>query len=161
MMESPPPEPQDGEPPAENVQENMEICDDEPVESGSEADNKPDNNEICLLVKNTRIKAVKSDLVKCSPYFKAMFSMEFNQQKRTEFEIEILKPDAVEDIVKFCSGKNGINLTWNNVYDMTKAATYLQVEEAVKLCSRFLTKVIVFENAREIFEMAELFAGQT
>ena len=116
------------------------------------------NRQLCdvvLAVESKLIPAHRLVLSAFSPYFHAMFTSELRESKEDTITLQGLNAEAVEAIVHFAYEAK-INITEENVQNITNAASVLQIESVRNLCSDFLKTQLHPSNCLGIMNFAEV-----
>ncbi|XP_075052664.1 kelch-like protein 34 [Mixophyes fleayi] len=101
--------------------------------------------DVCLVVDGHEFPAHKSLLACSSDYFKAMFKDYTKESKATVIHLKVITPTGLQNILDFIY-TSWLSLSMNTLEDTLEAATYLQVMDALPLCSKFLINSCDLEN---------------
>ena len=91
-----------------------------------------------------------------SPFFKALFSKNWNQSTTITLDEEFLDPEIMEDLLKFMYS-NTIYLTTENVYSLCIASHFLQMEELLKETEKYLEKHFSLSNVFDLLKLSKKF----
>ncbi|CAF4439469.1 unnamed protein product, partial [Adineta steineri] len=98
-------------------------------------------------------------LIATSDYFKAMFNGAMSESQSDHVELKGFDKSStgVESMIDFCySGL--LNITFNNIDELLHAATHLQINNAIDLCSKFLIESCTINNCIDIYKIADLYS---
>ncbi|CAB3401382.1 unnamed protein product [Caenorhabditis bovis] len=108
-----------------------------------------------LIVENRRLSAHKVVLAAAIPYFNGMFTCHMIEEKLTEISLPYMQYDVVEKLVNFVyTGE--LAITTNNVQSLMMGASFFQLMQVVKECSRFLVQRLHHTNCLSIYEFFKL-----
>jgi hypothetical protein len=65
--------------------------------------------------------------------------------------------NGVESIINFCYS-GSILITFDNIDELLHAATHLQINEAISLCSQFLIESCTIKNCIDIYKISDLYS---
>lgn len=118
------------------------------------------NNTLCdysLKADNFEMKVHKVVMASCSDYFRVMLTGEMRESREGAVELKGVTASGLRRVVDFAYTGN-IELTSENVEDVLAAATHLQVNDAVELCSKYLEATITVDNCVDILNLAEMYS---
>ncbi|XP_067401120.1 kelch-like protein 34 [Emydura macquarii macquarii] len=101
--------------------------------------------DILLKVKENEFPAHKSLLACSSDYFRAMFKSYTKESKASVIHLQVISPTGLQHVLDFIY-TSWLPLSFENLEDTLEAASYLQVTEAIGLCSQFLVNNLTLEN---------------
>uniref|UniRef100_A0A8C6XKU7 BTB domain-containing protein n=1 Tax=Naja naja TaxID=35670 RepID=A0A8C6XKU7_NAJNA len=108
--------------------------------------------DILLKVKENEFPAHKSLLACSSDYFKAMFKSYTQESKAAIVHLQVISAIGLQHVLDFIY-TSWLPLSFTTLEDTLEAATYLQVPEAICLCSQYLAVELacraILETARE------------
>ena len=119
------------------------------------------HSDITINVDGTTFHAHKNILAASSGYFKTMFSSGFKESTMSEIELHLPQQNQVfATLLEFIYTGNMSKLTPDTVCVILDVACYLQVNQAVHICSAFIRhlyrkKLMSLENAEEISNRPE------
>lgn len=88
----------------------------------------------------------------CSDYFHALFSHDMIDSKNTTHRLHSISASGVQAIINYAyTGK--IPLSLSSVANILDVAVFLQVTQAIKLCTQFLEHRMTFSNAEKVVEL--------
>ena len=88
----------------------------------------------------------------CSDYFHALFSHDMIDSKNTTHRLHSISASGVQAIINYAyTGK--IPLSLSSVANILDVAVFLQVTQAIKLCTQFLERRMTFSNAEKVVEL--------
>ncbi|CAF1135418.1 unnamed protein product [Adineta steineri] len=120
------------------------------------------NVELCdfrIDVNNKSFLCHKFLLIATSDYFKAMFNGDMSESQSDHVELKGFDKSSigVESMIDFCySGL--LDITFNNIDELLHAATHLQINHAIDLCSKFLIESCTINNCIDIYKIADLYS---
>ena len=113
-------------------------------------------NDVSIVAGNENIPANKLVLSCFSVVFEQMFNTEMRERYEHSVDMNNFERDSVKDTIKFMY--TGIlDIDNENVLDILEFAHYLQIDEIVKFCCKFLEPAIDIHNCFEIFGIASLY----
>ncbi|XP_042312954.1 kelch-like protein 34 [Sceloporus undulatus] len=101
--------------------------------------------DILLKVKENEFPAHKSLLACSSDYFRAMFKSYTKESKAAIIHLQVISATGLRHVLDFIY-TSWLPLSFASLEDTLEAATYLQVTEAIGLCSQFLANNLTLEN---------------
>ncbi|XP_068000949.1 kelch-like protein 34 [Melanerpes formicivorus] len=101
--------------------------------------------DILLKVKENEFPAHKSLLACSSDYFRAMFKSYTQESKASIIQLQVVSPSGLQHILDFIY-TSFLPLSFESLEDTLEAASYLQVTDAIGLCSQYLVKNLALEN---------------
>ncbi|KAM6447159.1 kelch-like protein 34 [Liasis olivaceus] len=101
--------------------------------------------DILLKVKENEFPAHKSLLACSSDYFKAMFKSYTKESKAAVIHLQVISATGLQHVLDFIY-TSWLPLSFTTLEDTLEAATYLQVPEAICLCSQYLVNNLSLEN---------------
>lgn len=101
--------------------------------------------DILLKVKENEFPAHKSLLACSSDYFKAMFKNYTKESKAAVVHLQVVSVTGLQHVLDFIY-TSWLPLSFTTLEDTLEAATYLQVPEAICLCSQYLANNLNLEN---------------
>ncbi|KAJ1117393.1 hypothetical protein NDU88_005593 [Pleurodeles waltl] len=101
--------------------------------------------DVLLKVNGHEFPAHKSLLACTSDYFRAMFKDYTRESKATVIHLKVLSPTGLQHILDFIY-TSWLSLSLQTLEDTLEAASYLQVPEALALCSRYIVNRLDLEN---------------
>ncbi|CAF3023750.1 unnamed protein product [Rotaria sp. Silwood2] len=110
--------------------------------------------DVILIIGQSQIPAHRAVLSACSPYFKAMFTGELAESRKTEIIIHDIDEFAMELLIEFCYTSR-IIVDEKNVQMLLPAAYTLQIEEVQITCCEFLQKQLDPSNCLGIRAFAD------
>ncbi|XP_053313282.1 kelch-like protein 34 [Spea bombifrons] len=93
--------------------------------------------DVCLVVDGHEFHAHKSFLACSSDYFRAMFKEYTKESKASIIHLNVISATGLQIILDFIY-TSWLSLSMNTLEDTLEAACYLQVTDAVPLCSQYL-----------------------
>ncbi|XP_066476728.1 kelch-like protein 34 [Tiliqua scincoides] len=101
--------------------------------------------DILLKVKENEFPAHKSLLACSSDYFRAMFKSYTKESKASIIHLQIISATGLQHVLDFIY-TSWLPLSFDSLEDTLEAATYLQVTEAIGLCSQYLANNLSLES---------------
>ncbi|XP_058041508.1 kelch-like protein 34 isoform X2 [Ahaetulla prasina] len=101
--------------------------------------------DILLKVKENEFPAHKSLLACSSDYFKAMFKSYTKESKTAIVHLQVISATGLQHVLDFIY-TSWLPLSFTTLEDTLEAATYLQVPDAICLCSQYLSNNLNLEN---------------
>ncbi|KAF7250961.1 Kelch-like protein 34 [Varanus komodoensis] len=101
--------------------------------------------DILLKVKENEFPAHKSLLACSSDYFRAMFKSYTKESKAAIIHLHVISATGLQHVLDFIY-TSWLPLSFASLEDTLEAATYLQVTEAIGLCSQYLSTNLTLEN---------------
>ncbi|KAJ7319555.1 hypothetical protein JRQ81_019066 [Phrynocephalus forsythii] len=101
--------------------------------------------DILLKVKENEFPAHKSLLACSSDYFRAMFKSYTKESKASVVHLQVVSATGLQHVLDFIY-TSWLPLSFASLEDTLEAATYLQVTEAVGLCSQYLANNLTLET---------------
>ena len=96
-------------------------------------------------------------LAATSDYFRAMLQGPMRESKEDEVDLKGLTADALGPIIDFMY--SGIlQLDFDNLIEVLNAASHLQVNTALDLCSEYMISSLTFSNADELLSIADTYS---
>ncbi|XP_069113518.1 kelch-like protein 26 [Argopecten irradians] len=113
-----------------------------------------------LKAGSTTLPVHKVVMAASSDYFLTMLTTNMRESRESEVNLKGVTACALTVIVEFAY--TGIlKLNMENVEEVLAGATHLQVNDAVKLCSRYIETSITPKNCVDVLNLAELFSLET
>ena len=120
--------------------------------------------EVVIKVSDTLTKCKKSDLVRQSSYFQAMFLNQFKESEKEVVELKEVDPDAVKVIIDWVNtGSIDVveNMEKDDLLDVLQASNMLQFSFIQERCvENLLEKFLDATNCLGIMEKADLLAEE-
>lgn len=92
-----------------------------------------------------------------SDYFQAMLSHDMLETREESTDLRGMTLKGIEPLIEYVyTGMLDINL--DNIQDVMAGATFLQISNAVDLCTKFLKEKMTFDNAEDLLKIGELFS---
>ena len=114
--------------------------------------------DVCLKIGQQRkVRAHRAVLASFSPYFEALFGVNWQEGKKEEIKILCLDEHAVSDLIEFAYSGN-ININKDNVQTLLEAADFLGIEFVKKSCGDFLKAGVDDKTCLGIWQLADVFA---
>ncbi|XP_037953330.1 kelch-like protein 5 [Teleopsis dalmanni] len=110
--------------------------------------------QLIATVDNTSVPAHKIVLASSSDYFVAMFKTPMRESLENVVNIGDMKGETLSALINFCY-TGGILICENNVDTILKAASLLQLNKVVNICSDFIGERMQPSNCLSIFCIAE------
>ncbi|OCT94184.1 kelch-like protein 34 [Xenopus laevis] len=101
--------------------------------------------DVSLIVDGNEFPAHKSLLACSSDYFRAMFKDYTKESKATVIHLKVISTTGLQNILDFIY-TSWLSLSLNTLEDTLEAASYLQVLDAIPLCSQFLINTCDLES---------------
>ncbi|XP_054829579.1 kelch-like protein 34 [Eublepharis macularius] len=101
--------------------------------------------DILLKVKESEFPAHKSLLACSSDYFRAMFKSYTKESKDAIVHLQVISAIGLQHVLDFIY-TSWLPLSFDSLEDTLEAATYLQVTEAIGLCSQYLSNNLTLET---------------
>ncbi|NXP55025.1 KLH34 protein, partial [Heliornis fulica] len=101
--------------------------------------------DILLKVKENEFPAHKSLLACSSDYFRAMFKSYTQESKASVIHLQVISPTGLQHVLDFIY-TSLLPLSFESLEDTLEAASYLQVTDAISLCSQYLVNNLALEN---------------
>ncbi|KAM4795684.1 kelch-like protein 34 [Rhinophrynus dorsalis] len=101
--------------------------------------------DVLLIVDGVEFPAHKSLLACSSDYFRAMFKDYTKESKATVIHLKVISATGLQNILDFIY-TSWLSLSLSTLEDTLEAASYLQVMDAMPLCSQFLINNCDLEN---------------
>ncbi|XP_068126117.1 kelch-like protein 34 [Hyperolius riggenbachi] len=101
--------------------------------------------DVSLVVDGHEFPAHKSLLACSSDYFRAMFKEYTRESKASVIHLKAISATGLQTILDFIY-TSWLSLSMSTLEDTLEAASYLQVIDAMPLCSRFLINNCTLEN---------------
>ncbi|GAB1609959.1 kelch-like protein 9 [Argonauta hians] len=110
-----------------------------------------------IFVENSSISVHKTLLAASSDYFYAMLTGSMKESREDSVTLHGLTAVGVRAIIDFAyTGLLGI--TSENIDDILLAASHLQVNDSVELCSEYLVKSINMKSCVDVLILADLYS---
>ncbi|GIY20627.1 kelch-like protein 26 [Caerostris darwini] len=110
-------------------------------------------SDITIISENKTFRCHRIVLAACSPFFRAKFSGFFKDSTEKVVTIKHFSEMAIDHIIKFAyTGKIDIDI--ENVEEILKAASFLQIEIVVQMCERILKRQLSFGNCLGIRDIS-------
>ena len=111
--------------------------------------------DIVIRVGDEKIKAHKAILASCSPFLRAMFTINMKESQENEIELKEVKPEVLGLMVRYMyTGE--VEVTIDNVQDVLAASNMLQLLDLKQACSSFLRHHIDANNCLGIWTFSEM-----
>ncbi|KAM5181106.1 kelch-like protein 34 [Mantella aurantiaca] len=101
--------------------------------------------DVSLVVDGHEFPAHKSLLACSSDYFRAMFKDYTRESKASVIHLKVISATGLQNILDFIY-TSWLSLSLSTLEDTLEAASYLQVVDAIPLCSKFLINSCDLEN---------------
>ncbi|KAM4044067.1 kelch-like protein 34 isoform 2-T2 [Anomaloglossus baeobatrachus] len=101
--------------------------------------------DVSLVVDGHEFPAHKSLLACSSDYFRAMFKDYTKESNASVIHLKIISATGLQNILDFIY-TSWLSLSMNTLEDTLEAATYLQVMDAIPLCSKYIINNCDLEN---------------
>ncbi|ELT97135.1 hypothetical protein CAPTEDRAFT_204952, partial [Capitella teleta] len=119
-----------------------------------------ENEELTDFVVSTEgqsFKVHKTLLAASSDYFRAMLQGVMRETKEERVDLKGLTAASLCQTLDFLySGE--MDLDFDNLIEVLNAASHLQVNAALELCSDFMTTLLNFSNAEELLHVADTYS---
>ena len=112
-------------------------------------------SDFCLIVGEKELKVHKIILGARSPYFKAMFSSENEENRKNLVEITDFELEVIEALLKFLYTGKIPEMNEEFVRDLLRATDYFQVEQLKSKCEDFLIGKLSVANAADTILLAD------
>ncbi|XP_073533330.1 kelch-like protein 40 [Phyllobates terribilis] len=107
----------------------------------------------CILkIKGKEFPCHRLVLAACSPYFRAMFLSDLEENKKKEIDLEDVDPDVMGKILHYIYTSE-IEITEKNVQDIFSVANMFQIPSIFTVCVSFLQKKLCLSNCLAIFRL--------
>merc|ERR1712223_2016713 len=110
--------------------------------------------DVALVASGHAVKAHKSVLAVCSPYFCAMFTG-FDEKNKTRITLQDVDPHALEILVNYVYTSE-VDVTEENVQSLLPAANLMQLSDVKEACCEFLLNQLHPTNCLGIKSFADL-----
>ena len=115
-------------------------------------------NDVTIVVKGTEFPCHRCILAAYSGYFKTIFESDFSERYSRKIQLTGPLDDEITQmtfniVLDFCYGKKSI-VTSENVYDVTLASDYLQVDNLKMQCVDFMRTSLGPNNWLKIYRCA-------
>ena len=118
------------------------------------------NPSICDMIINVDghiFHVHKCLMIASSDYFAAMFNSGMQETRASQIELKGVSIQGLREVIDFVySGE--LKLSLNNITDVLRSVSHLQVKYALKLCEDYLVDETKIENCIDILRIAELFS---
>ncbi|NXG40545.1 KLH34 protein, partial [Psilopogon haemacephalus] len=101
--------------------------------------------DILLKVEENEFPAHKSLLACSSDYFRAMFKSYTRESQAAVIQLQVVSPSGLQHVLDFIY-TSFLPLSFESLEDTLEAASYLQVTDAIGLCSQYLAKNLALDN---------------
>ncbi|XP_069801276.1 kelch-like protein 34 [Dendropsophus ebraccatus] len=101
--------------------------------------------DVSLVVDGHEFPAHKSLLSCSSDYFRAMFKDYTKESKASVIHLKVITATGLQNLLDFIY-TSWLSLSMNTLEDTLEAATYLQVMDAIPLCSKYLINNCDLDN---------------
>ncbi|NXO03295.1 KLH34 protein, partial [Rhinopomastus cyanomelas] len=101
--------------------------------------------DVLLKVQGSEFPAHKSLLATSSDYFRAMFKGYTQESRASVIHLHVVSPAGLQRVLDFIY-TSLLPLSFESLEDTLEAASYLQVTDAVGLCSQYLVNNLALEN---------------
>lgn len=109
--------------------------------------------------KSNEIQCHKLILSCLSPYFKTMFSSDFNESKTDEIAMPETDPSTMSTIVHYAY-TGDLRLDVTNVQNIFCLASLLQVESILNICAEFMDANMDLTNCLDLFKFSTQFNSE-
>jgi len=110
--------------------------------------------DVALVASGHEVKAHKSVLAACSPYFCAMFTG-FDEKNKSKITLQDVDPHALEILVNYVYTSE-VDVTEDNVQTLLPAANLMQLSDVKEACCEFLLNQLHPTNCLGIKSFADL-----
>merc|ERR1712223_695007 len=110
--------------------------------------------DVALVASGHEVKAHKSVLAACSPYFCAMFTG-FDEKNKSRITLQDVDPHALEILVNYVYTSE-VDVTEENVQTLLPAANLMQLSDVKEACCEFLLNQLHPTNCLGIKSFADL-----
>ncbi|XP_075040232.1 kelch-like protein 10 [Mixophyes fleayi] len=101
--------------------------------------------DVVIKVNGFEFNAHKNILCGCSPYFRALFTSNWNSTEKRLYNIPGISPDMMKLIIEYAYTRT-VLITRDNVENLLVAADQLNVVGIVRACCEFLIGQLCLEN---------------
>ncbi|CAF0789636.1 unnamed protein product [Rotaria sp. Silwood1] len=114
--------------------------------------------DLVLCAENEKFNVHKCVLVASSDYFEAMISRSGMQEATADtIELKDITANGLRAVLEFIyTGE--LSLSIENIAEVLRAVTHLQVNHAIKLCEEFLIEETTVDNCIDVLSLADLFS---
>ncbi|CAF2401212.1 unnamed protein product [Rotaria sp. Silwood2] len=114
--------------------------------------------DLVLCAENEKFNVHKCVLVASSDYFEAMISRSGMQEATADtIELKDITANGLRAVLDFIyTGE--LSLSIENIAEVLRAVTHLQVHHAIKLCEDFLIEETTVDNCIDVLSLADLFS---
>ena len=110
-----------------------------------------------LVAGSLRMPVHKVIMAASSDYFLSMLTSNMKESRDREVNLQGVTPCALKVIIEFAY-TGTLKLNMENVEEVLSGVTHLQVNDAVKLCSRYIENSVTPGNCVDILNLAELYS---
>lgn len=96
-------------------------------------------------------------LAATSDYFRAMLQGPMRESKEDSVDLKGLTADSLEPIIDFMYS-GSLHFDFDNLIEILNAASHLQVNSALDLCSEYMISMLTFSNADELLNIADTYS---
>jgi hypothetical protein len=118
------------------------------------------NSSLCDMIINVDghiFHVHKCLMIASSDYFAAMFNSGMQETRASQIELKGVSIQGLKEVIDFIySGE--LKLSLNNITDVLRSVSHLQVKYALKLCEDYLVDETTIENCIDVLRIAELFS---
>ena len=111
--------------------------------------------DITLIAEGSQIKAHRSVLAACSPYFASMFTSNLRESQEDTIELKNITLSSLKALITFCY-TSSIDVPAENIFDLLTAADMLQFSVIKESTSAYLTSKVSPSNCIEISIFADI-----
>ena len=117
-------------------------------------------NIVCSFVSSSNPSLIfqvhKTILAATSDYFRAMLQGEMRESQEERVDLKGLTAGALDSVITFMY-TGSINLNSDNLTEVLNAASHLQVQAALDLCSDYISSLLTFSTAEELLTIADTY----
>ncbi|XP_050419429.1 kelch-like protein 40 [Patella vulgata] len=111
--------------------------------------------DVILVADDRHVPCHRNILAACSPYFRAMFTMEVCESDKRTIQLHEISPVTLTTIVDYIyTGQVDINNS--NVQSLLTAANMMQIESLTNLCIEHTGSQVDVDNCVDVFSLADV-----
>ena len=123
----------------------------------TQRESQPSICDMVICVENQTFHVHKCLMIASCDYFDAMLRSGMQETRANSIELKGVSAQGLQAVINFIySGE--LNLSLNNICEILRAVSHLQVQFALKLCEDYLIEETRVENCIEMLQLAEMFS---
>ncbi|XP_048854980.1 kelch-like protein 10 isoform X4 [Brienomyrus brachyistius] len=112
--------------------------------------------DVVLIADGVQFNAHRVILCGCSSYFQALFSSDWSDSGKREYQLPGISPETLRQVIEYAYTYSVV-ITADNVENLLAAADYLSVLGIVQRCCDFLHEHLCLDNCVGLVKIGEVY----